>query len=66
MNLKLLLKKAFLYVFLPFFIISAAMLVFGKDPVYTFLKYSTPIMLLPLLIKLLMKIKDRKKSNMKP
>jgi hypothetical protein len=63
MTSKLLIKKIFFYVLLPFILISIAMIIFGKEPVNKFLVYATPIALLPLLLKMLLKIKEKKKSN---
>ena len=65
MNRKLLIKKIFLFGLLPFIIISIAMAIFGREPVHKFMIYTTPVMLLPLLIKVIIKIKEKKKSNRK-
>ena len=63
MTKKLLAKKIFLYGLLPFIIISIAMAIFGREPVNKFLIYTSPIMLLPLLVKIIMKIKEKRKQK---
>jgi len=63
MTKKVLLKKIFLYGLLPFIIISIAMVVFGREPVNKFLMYSTPVMILPLILKIFKTIYDKKKAN---
>jgi len=63
MTKKLLIKKIFLFGLLPFIIISIAMAIFGRDPVHKFMIYTSPIMLLPLLIKIIIKVKEKRKLN---
>lgn len=63
MNRKSLIKKIFLFGLLPFIIISIAMAIFGREPVHKFMIYTTPVMLLPLLIKIIVKVKEKRKLN---
>lgn len=63
MNKKILIKKIFLFGLLPFIIISIAMAIFGREPVHKFMLYTTPVMLLPLLIKIIIKRKEKKRLD---
>ena len=66
MTRKALLTKIALYGVLPFVIISIAMAIFGREPVSKFLMYATPVLVLPLLLKILKAVHDKKKSDSQP
>jgi len=66
MTKKTLLKNVSLYGLLPFVIISIAMAIFGREPVSKFMMYATPVLILPLLLKMLKTLHDKKKSDKQP
>ena len=57
------LKKIVLLGLAPFVVISIAMMIFGRETVHKFMLYTSPLILLPLAIKIFKKIKEKKQSN---
>ena len=60
---KALMKKIIFMGLLPFVVVSIAMLVFGRETVNTIMIYASPLIILPLVLKTLKKLKEKKKSK---
>ncbi len=62
-SFKTLIKKIVMFMLLPFFTVSVAMILFGRETVNTFMIYTSPVILLPLFFKILKIFREKKKSN---
>jgi len=60
---KALIKKVLIMGVLPFVVMAIAMMVFGRETVNTIMIYATPLIVLPLVLKTLKKMKEKKKSD---
>lgn len=62
-TLKQVVTKIILMGLIPFLIVSIAIMIFGRETVHKVMMYSSPFILLPLVIKIAKKMKEKKQSN---
>jgi len=63
MTLKWLIKKIIFVGLLPSIPIGIAMMIFGRETVHQVMIYTSPLIILPLILKILKKRKEKKKSD---
>lgn len=63
LSLRWLLKKVILMGVLPFVLVSIAMMIWGRETVHRVMIYTSPLIVLPVIAKILKKRKEQKKSN---
>jgi hypothetical protein len=63
MTLRSFIKKVILMGVLPFIVVSIAMMIWGRETVHRIMIYTSPLIVLPLIAKILKKRKEQKKSN---